>query len=83
MKSKELYVRLTKAYRLPRDFDGDYKDRAAEKFRLAARWWDGMDLDGISEGFRRDMDRMPDGFNCPRAFLDWDDMMYEKYYEGV
>ena len=79
MTSKELYGRLTKAFRLPRDFDGDYKDRAAEKFRLAARWWDGMDHDGIPEGFRRDMDRMPEGFACPRAFIDWEDMMYDKY----
>ena len=42
MTCKELYGRLTKACRLPHDFDGDYKDRAAEKFRLAARWWDGV-----------------------------------------
>ena len=79
MNSKELYGRLCEACRLPRYFDGDYKDRAAEKFRLAARWWDGMDPDGIPEGFRRDMEIMPDGFNCPRAFGDWEAMMYDKY----
>ena len=79
MTSKQLYVRLTEAFRLPRDFDGDYKDRAAEKFRLAARWWDGMEIDGVPDGFRRDMERMPDGYCCPRAFDDWDAMMYDKY----
>ena len=36
MTSKEIYGRLIEAPRLPRDFDGDYKDRAAAKFRLAA-----------------------------------------------
>lgn len=79
MTSKQLYVRLTEACRLPRDFDGDYKDRAAEKFRLAARWWDGMEIDGVPDGFRRDMERMPDGYCCPRAFGDWEAMMYDKY----
>ena len=80
MNSKELYGRLIKASALPRDFDGDYKDRAAEKFRLAARWWDGnMDRDGIPERFRQDIEMMPDGFACPRAFGDWEAMMYEKY----
>ena len=81
MTSKELYGRLIKASELPRYFDGDYKDRAAEKFRLAARWWDGMDHDGIPEEFRRDMDAMPDGFSCPRAFGYWESMMYEKYID--
>lgn len=81
MNSKELYGRLTKAFRIPRDFDGDYKDRAAEKYRLAARWWDGMCHDGIPEGFRRDMEKMPDGFNCPRAFEEWEAMMYDKYID--
>ena len=79
MTSKQLYVRLTEAFRLPCDFDGDYKDRAAEKFRLAARWWDGMEIDGVPDGFRRDMERMPDGYCCPRAFGDWEAMMYDKY----
>ena len=79
MTNKEIYGRLTEACRLPRDFDGDYKDRAAEKFRLAARWWDGMEIDGVPDGFRRDMERMPDGCCCPRAFGDWEAMMYDKY----
>lgn len=82
MTSKEIYSRLIEAMKLPRDFDGDYKDRAAEKFRLAARWWDVNENEnesGIPEGFRRDMKRMPDGYCCPRAFDDWDAMMYDKY----
>ena len=79
MTSKEIYGRLIEATMLPRDFDGDYKDRAAEKFRLAARWWDGMEIDGVPDGFRRDMERMPDGYCCPRAFGDWEAMMYDKY----
>ena len=81
MTSKEMYGRLIKATMLPRGFDGDYKDRAAEKFRLAARWWDGIvdNLSGIPEGFRKDMEEMPDGFCCPRAFGDWEAMMYDKY----
>ena len=79
MTSKELYVGLVESSRLPRGFGGDYKDRAAEKFRLTARWWDGICHDGIPEGFRRDMEAMPDGFNCPRAFGDWEAMMYDKY----
>ena len=82
MTSKKLYGRLTKAFRLPRDFDGDYKDRAAEKFRLAARWWDqAMFWKGIPREFRMDMESMPDGLNCPRAFDDWDAMMYDKYID--
>ena len=80
MTNKEIYGRLIEVTKLPRDFDGDYKDRAAEKFRLAAMWWDSaMFEDGIPEGFRKDMEAMPDGFNCPRAFDDWDAMMYDKY----
>ena len=79
MTNKEMYGRLIEATKLPRDFDGDYKDRAAEKFRLAARWWDGMEIDGVPDGFRRDMERMPDGYCCPRAFGDWEAMMYDKY----
>ena len=79
MTSKEIYGHLIEATKLPRDFDGDYKDRAAEKFRLAARWWDGMEIDGVPDGFRRDMERMPDGYCCPRAFGDWEAMMYDKY----
>ena len=80
MTSKEIYGRLIEATKLPRDFDGDYQDRAAEKFRLAVRWWDGIEYEsGIPEGFRRDMSKMPDGYCCPRAFDDWDAMMYDKY----
>ena len=79
MTSTEMYGRLIEATKLPRDFDGDYQDRAAEKFRLAARWWDGIEIDGVPDGFRRDMEEMPDGYCCPRAFGDWEDMMYDKY----
>ena len=78
--NKEAYGRLIEATKLPRDFDGDYKDRAAEKFRLAARWWYAVENEpGIPEGFRKDMSKMPDGYCCPRAFDDWDAMMYDKY----
>lgn len=80
MTSKQLFGRLTEATKIPSDFDGDYQDRAAEKFRLAARWWFVTEIEtGITEEFRRDMDRMPDGFCCPRAFGDWEAMMYDKY----
>ena len=80
MNSKELYGRLCEACRLPRYFDGDYKDRAAESYRLTARWWDrAMFWKGIPREFRMDMESMPDGFNCPRAFGDWEAMMYDKY----
>lgn len=84
MTSKELYGRLIEASKLPHKFDGDYKDRASESYRLTARWWDGaMFEDGIPEGFRKDMEAMPDGFNCPRAYGNWDEMMYKKYYTEV
>lgn len=80
MTSKQLYGRLMEACCLPRDFDGDYKDRAAEKFRRATRWWFVTEIEsGIPEGFRKDMNHIPDGFNCPRAYWDWEEMMYEKY----
>ena len=80
MTSKQLYGRLIEACRLPRDFDGDYQDRAAEKFRLATRWWFVTEIEtGIPEGFRKDMNRMPDGYCCPRAYDDWEAEMYEKY----
>ena len=79
MTSKEIYGRFIEATKIPRHFDGDYKDRAAEKFRLAARWWDGMSHSGIPQGFRSDMSKMPDGYCCPRAFDDWEAQMYDKY----
>ena len=79
MTSKQLYVRRTEAFRLPRDFDGDYQDRAAEKFRLATRWWFVVESEsGIPEGFRKDMAKMPDAYCCVRAFYNWYAMIYDK-----
>ena len=84
MTNKELYKQLVEASRITRGFDGDYKDRAAESYRLTARWWDrAMFWKGIPREFRMDMESMPDGFNCPRAYGNWEEMMYEKYYEEV
>ena len=82
-KSQKLFARMIdETSGLPEDFDGDYKDVATINSQSTEDWWYNLKEtmgSEIPEDFRKDMERMPDGFNCPRSYGNWQIMMYEKY----
>ena len=82
-KSQKLFTRMiNETSGLPDDFDGDYKDVAAIDYWKTSDWWcllkESLGYE-IPEDFQKDMEKMPDGFLCPRSYGDWGVMMCEKY----
>lgn len=52
------------------DADGDYKDLAAALYSAAADWV-ARNASVMPSEVRELFDDMPDGYNCPRAWMAW------------